>query len=74
MRLNEKRGNAFVNHKDDCQLKGRTLYKGKEGKGIHSKSLQCFLSFNFKNGISTFMDKKVGLREFRLLSKVKLQK
>ena len=32
------------------------------------------LSFNFQNGISTFMDKKVGLREFRLLSKVKLQK
>ena len=32
MRLNEKRGNAFVNHKDDYQLRGRTLYKGKEGK------------------------------------------
>ena len=32
MRLNGKLGNAFVNHKDDCQLRGRTLYKGKEGK------------------------------------------
>lgn len=31
MRLNEKLGDAFVNHKDDCQLGGEP-HKGKEGK------------------------------------------
>lgn len=41
MNLNVKLGDAFVNHKGDCQLRGTTLYKGKEGKmNTLYKSLQ----------------------------------
>lgn len=73
MRLNEKLGDAFVNHKDDCQLGGELLIREKK-ENEYTLSAYHALSFNFQNGISTSMDKKVGLREFRLLSKVKLQK
>ena len=53
---------------------GDNSLQGKRRKNEYTLRAYSVLSFNFQNDISTFMDKKVGLREFRLLSKVKLQK
>lgn len=61
MRLNEKLGDAFVNHKDDCQLGGEFLIREKKENEYTLRAYNA-LSFNFQNSISTFMDKKVGLR------------